>query len=537
MSLYDRLKSFSTKLLRQPQTDQAELIGLKNYYAEHPTNGMTPQSLAMLLQDAEQGNIMAQCELAEDMEEKDAHLFSELQKRKRAFLGVDRRLEPPRNASKQEEQDTALLNEWLEDAPWMDDLILNMADAILKGFSNSEIIWRKEGSFWTIDDVPFRDPSWFQVNPESRNQITLRDSSYTGAALQPLGWVSHTHLAKSGYIARGGLVRVLAWPFLFRALSTRDFAEMLEIYGLPIRLGKYPTGASDDEKRTLRAAIAAIGHNAGGIMPKGMDLEVIEAAKGVGDPFSNMISWAEKSMSKAILGGTLTSQADGKTSTNALGNVHNEVRIELRDSDLAQLGQTLTRDIVIPLYALNGKSYNNPRRHPRFIFDTSEPEDMKLFANSLPALSQVMRIPAQWAHDKLQIPQAEEGEELLQPVSKEPEQPESPKPEAAATAALKAEDDVHGSTNVAGARDGGSDPELQLLDALNAIDSGELQQQMEQLLQPIIELVDQQGPEVALGQLAEKYPEMDESQLQEQLARVMFVADTWSRLNMESEHG
>ena len=525
MSLYDRLRTISTKLLRQPQSEQAELTHLQTYYAEHPTNGLTPQRLALTLQDAEQGSIMTQCELAEDMEEKDAHLFSELQKRKRAFLGVDRRVEPPRNPSKQEEQDAAMINEWLEDAPWVDDLILNMADAILKGFSNSEIIWRKDGNFWTIDDVPFRDPSWFMVNPDNRNQITLRDNSYTGAELQPLGWVSHLHQAKSGYVARSGLVRILAWPFLFRALSTRDFAEMLEIYGLPIRLGKYPGGASKDEKATLRAAIAAIGHNAGGIMPKGMEIEIIEATKGVGDPFSSMTSWAEKSMSKAILGGTLTSQADGATSTNALGNVHNEVRQELRDSDLAQLGQTLTRDVVIPLYALNCKSYRSPRRHPRYIFDTSEPEDLKLFADALPPLSKIMKIPAQWAHDKLRIPMPEADEELLQErTPAEPPQPEQQHEpqEAAATAALSAQE-----------AEQQTDPEQQLLNALSAIDNGQLQNQMETLLQPIIKLVDEQGPEVALGQLAEVYPDMDESQLQERLARVMFVAETWSRLHAE----
>ncbi|MGL9774415.1 MAG: phage portal protein family protein [Sodalis sp. (in: enterobacteria)] len=34
-----------------------------------------------------------------------------------------------------------------------------------------------------------------------------------------------------------------------------------------------------------------------------------------------------------MLGGALTTQADGKSSTNALGNVHNEVRHELIASD------------------------------------------------------------------------------------------------------------------------------------------------------------------------------------------------------------
>ena len=37
----------------------------------------------------------------------------------------------------------------------------------------------------------------------------------------------------------------------------------------------------------------------------------------------SMVEWQSPTTSKVILGSTLTSQADGKTSTNALGNVHN----------------------------------------------------------------------------------------------------------------------------------------------------------------------------------------------------------------------
>ncbi|WP_413769374.1 DUF935 family protein, partial [Vibrio vulnificus] len=83
--------------------------------------------------------------------------------------------------------------------------------------------------------------------------------------------------------------------------------------------GKYPEGATEKEKATLLRAVMSIGHNAGGIIPKGMDIEFQNAADGQSDPFMAMMTWCEKSQSKAILGGTLTSQADGKTSTNALG--------------------------------------------------------------------------------------------------------------------------------------------------------------------------------------------------------------------------
>jgi len=124
----------------------------------------------------------------------------------------------------------------------------------------------------------------------------------------------------------------------------------------------------------------------------------------------------------------LTSQADGKSSTNALGNVHNEVRQEVRDADLRQLAATLTRDLVYPLFALNGKSFQGPRRCPRLEFDVTEPEDMQSLAGPLRTLVGIgLQIPAQWVRDKLQIPVPKEGEEVLAIVDQQ-----------AGTAALKA---------------------------------------------------------------------------------------------------
>ncbi|WDE07283.1 DUF935 domain-containing protein [Thalassomonas viridans] len=405
---------FRIKQLKTPQTQDAKLGHLHKHYAEHPSRGLTPAKLAGILQRAEQGDLIAQCELAEDMEEKDGHIFSELQKRRLCMKSVPWKIVPPRNPSAAEQRDTEMLQELFEDMTFFDQVLFDMSDAILKGFSNQEISWHQEEKIWLPQEIEFKDPSWFRVNPNNRNELMLRDHSETGEALQPFGWIRHVHKTKSGYVSRNGLARVLAWPYLFKNFSVRDLAEFLEIYGLPLRLGKYPTGASPDEKMTLLRAVMSIGHNAGGIIPKGMDIEFQNAASGGKDPFEYMVSLMEKTESKAILGGTLTSQADGKSSTNALGNVHNEVREELRDSDLMQLASTLTRDLVLPKYMLNCRSFEKPSRSPRFEFDITEAEDMKAFSESLPGLVGLgFRIPRSWGHNKLQIPEAKGDEEVL----------------------------------------------------------------------------------------------------------------------------
>lgn len=399
--------------LREPQT--AKLTALHHEIGDHPSNGLTVQKLAAILREAEQGDIKSQCELFEDMEEKDGHILAEMGKRKRAILGLEWDIVPPRNATAQEERAAELAREIIQDIPDLEDLLLDLLDAIGKAYSAAELTWQRDGREWYPAAAEHRPPTWFTIPRADRNSIRLRNNTPEGEALQPFGWVLHTHKAKSGYLPRGGLHRTLAWPYLFKNYSLRDLAEFLEIYGLPLRLGTYPPGATDKEKSTLLRAVMSIGHAAAGIIPEGMQIDFKDAAKGGKDPFEAMIAWAEKTQSKAILGGTLTSQADGASSTNALGNVHNEVRWDLAVSDARQLAGTLTRDLVYPIVALNIGGIDSLRRSPRFVFDTREPEDLSLYAESLPKLVGIgMRIPSKWAHDKLNIPEPDEDEEILE---------------------------------------------------------------------------------------------------------------------------
>jgi len=509
-------RPFKQREAKALQTDDVRLICLQRTFSQHPSSGLTPASAANILQAAEQGDLIAQCELAEDIEEKDGHLYAELDKRKRALIGVDYYLIPPRNPTPQEKADTEYLQEMLEEGNWIKALIKSMSDAILKGFSMHELVWTRELGEWFIEVPEYRDPSWFMTHPERRNELRLRDATVNGADLWPFGWIKHIHPAKSGYVSRSGLVRQLIWPFIFKNYSVRDLAEFLEIYGLPLRIGQYPAGASDEEKRALLNAVMSIGHNAGGIMPKGMVMDFESAATGQADPFNLMISWAEKTMS---LGGTLTSQADGKSSTNALGNVHNEVRQELRDADLSLIAETLTRDLVAPLYALNCKSYQSHRRHPRLVFDTTEAEDLRALAYPLRAfVSMGMQIPQNWLHEKTRIPKPANGEAVLVI------QQEDPNASAANQTALAALAAQPSSAPL-------SEPSQTALDkALDALTQGQMSEAYMAMVEPLLAQL-QSEPEQLRAQLEKDYPAMDTEQLTEMLARLMFVAELWGMAN------
>ncbi|QIL81753.1 DUF935 domain-containing protein [Diaphorobacter sp. HDW4A] len=412
-------RPISNEILATPQT--SHLSHLQREMQTHPTRGLTPSKLASILDQAEQGQLQAQFDLYEDMEEKDGHIAAELGKRRRALL-VNWSVTPPDNASAKEAKAAAQLSELLAEIPDFEDVLFDITDAIGKGFACCEIEWHKPGKYWVPKTITHRPQSWFGVHRGYRQELRLRTNTTAedgsiGEPLQQFGWITHVHKAKSGYIERTAMFRQLVWPYLFKNYSVGDLAEFLEIYGIPVRIGKYSTGASEKEKMTLLRALAGIGRNAAGIIPSGMELDFLDAATGDPAAFELMMNWCERTQSKVILGGTLTSGADGKSSTNALGNVHNEVRKDLRDSDIRQVCSTVTRDLLFPMAVLNGLAPDGIRRAPVFCLDVGDTEDLTAFSEALPKLVKIgMQIPVQWAQERLGIPQPDKGEAVLQTI-------------------------------------------------------------------------------------------------------------------------
>ncbi|MDR2624953.1 MAG: DUF935 domain-containing protein [Zoogloeaceae bacterium] len=431
--------------LAEPQTSR--IATLQNLYIESHLEGISPASAARMLADADNGDILAQHQLFDDMIDRDAHLACEFGKRTGSVLGIDWSIEPPKDASKTERDAAAWVEEILRDAvDDLDDVIGSLMEAVGHGFAMVELSWKRWGGEWLPGFHP-RPQTWFQLS-QDRRELRLRDASANGAELYPFGWIFHAHQkAKTGYLGRAGICRCLIWPFIYKYYAVGDFAEFLETYGLPIILGKYYAEATPAEKASLMRAVTRLGHDARATMPKEMEIEIEKiTGAGDGDVHLKMVDWAERSQSKIILGQTLSAEAKATGMGSGLADLHNEVRHDILKADARKLAATLTRDLVYPLLALNGKGGDALRRCPRWVFDLGEADDIKVFAESLPTLAaNGAKISVAWVHEKLRIPMAEEGEELFgqqgQQESGDGEQ-ETGKPEGAKVAAGAAKYDA-----------------------------------------------------------------------------------------------
>lgn len=518
MSILDQFgRPIERERLQEPQTSR--LAALRSEFENHPSRGLTPPKLAGILQRAEQGDLIAQHELFQDMEEKDGHLFSEMQKRRTALQNLDWDIVPPPNATAAEKDLAIYAKEMLGTITDIQDVIFDLTDAIGHGYGGLEMEWQRVERNHLPVTITHRPQAWFTLSTlpgADRNELRLRDGSANGEALWPFGWLLHKHKARSGYVSRSGLFRVLAWPYLFKNYAVRDLAEFLEIYGLPLRLGTYHTSATDKDKATLLRAVVGIGHDAAAIIPEGMKIDFKDAVKGEESPFDSMIDRMERIQSKVILGGTLTS-GEGQHGTQALGNVRNEVRHELKTHDARQLAYTLTAGLVYPILAVN-KGLSDMRRCPRLVFDTQEPEDLKLYADAVPNLVKVgMRIPASWAHDKLKIPQAQKDEPVLQVAATPAAEPAKPQPgQEALRAALAAQPTA----------------EADELDVLAAEMLGEWEDSLAELVEPVEAALSTATTfEEFQSALEQQIAGIDPARLVEMLARGNFSARIWGRLN------
>lgn len=372
---------------------------------------LDPQRLAAAFAAADTGFITDQARLYELIEQQDVHVFGEMGKRRRAVTGLGMALEAPDDATESELGRMKELQGILDAIEDFEQAKYDATDAIGKGLSALEIEWTL-GDVWAPRRLRFEPLRHFRTDRDTSELLYMNMG--VPEPLRPHRWAVFSHRSLSGYIESAALFRVLAWAYAYKSYNQADMDRFLRKYGMPTVLGKYPSGIAADLRNKLKTAVRNIGHDGAGIVPNTMTIDFLTAVKsgnGIQD-FLGGIEYWEKKQSMAILGGTLTSQADGKTSTHALGKIHNEVRREIVLDDVRQLEPDWDRQLIRPICLFNGLFPDN--RRPKLRYLTQESVDQEKLIKVLgDGAAMGMRIDLDWAHKALQIPRASEGATLL----------------------------------------------------------------------------------------------------------------------------
>lgn len=394
----------------KPDTNEISVGRVWDRYSEYPSNGLTPESLARIFKEADAGEVMSQMELFEEMEEKDPHLFAQMQTRKNAVTGLGYKIIAS-SADEADKRVAEFTEKVINEIEGFLDILFDLLDAIGKGIAVSEIIWAYKNGRVVVADIKYRHQK--RLCWDMYDNLKIRTEEHPEGMLLPKHkFIVHKYKARSGHPARAGILRVAAWMYLFKNYDVKDWVRFCEIFGMPVRLGKYNPGASEEDKAALMQALVQLGSDAAGILPEGTTIELSEGQKTTSvDLYERLARYCDEQTSKAVLGQTLTSDT-GSSGSYAQSKTHNEVRHDLTVADCKALAGTLKRDLIKPLILFN---FGADCKIPDIQFDCSEPEDLKVEAEILDTLVNKigLKVAEQYVYEKFGIPQPGEEEIIL----------------------------------------------------------------------------------------------------------------------------
>ena len=509
--------------LRRPDTNEIAVAQVTDKYSEYPSNGLTPVKLAEIFKEADAGDVLRQMELFEEMEEKDPHLFSQLQTRKNAVTGLDFEIIPFSDDPRDKEI-ADFIEEQINGIESLEDVETDLLDAIGKGFAVSEIMWGYDEGHVVVREIKSRHQKrFFWDSLDDSFKVRTKDAP-EGILLPANKFIVHRYKARSGHTSRAGILRVVAWMYLFKNYDLKDWVSFAEVYGLPLRLGKYAPGASEADKVALMQALIQIGADAAGIIPDGTSIDFITTEKtSSSDLYERLARYCDEQISKAILGQTLTSDSGG--GSYAQSKTHNDVRHDLTVADCKSLASTLQRDLIRPLCIFN---FGEDKRVPHIRFDCEESEDLTQTATIIGTLvNEVgLRVPTSFIYKKFSIPEPEADEEVAAPRSTSAGLTGLPfkKEPNPAQIALKAEGDGGVGTQQhidklasAAVRHGAGSFKRAFGPVLKIIEKAESLEELRDMME------DNKA-------VAELYAAMDVSEVEELLQKVMLYADLEGRV-------
>jgi phage gp29-like protein len=307
----------------------------------------------------------------------------------------------------------AYCREVLNGLDGFESALQHLSLAMGRNVSVAENVWEWFDNELRLVDVEPVGFDRLSFDEYGRLRVLTKEEPVRGVALPPGKLVVHTPQAVAGHPMRGGLLRVSALVYLGKHFAMKDWMVFAEVFGMPVRIARYEPSATTEEKRELLKMLQTLGSDATGIFSKAVELELVESGKGKAPPpYEKLCDFLNRELSKAWLGQTLTVEPKGGSSSLASAKVHNEVRLDLRQDDMAKEARTIRRDILTPLVRMK---FGDDVPVPFFKRVMETQRDLRELADVLKvAVNDLrMKVPSEWAHQALGVPVAGEKEELL----------------------------------------------------------------------------------------------------------------------------
>jgi len=307
-----------------------------------------------------------------------------------------------------------------------------------------------------------------------------------------------------------GLAHWLYWPVFFKRSGVKFWLIFLEKFGMPTAVGKYQSGTPKPDQDKLLSALQAIQTDSAIIFPEGMTAELLEATRGGTADYTALYDRMDAAIARATLGQTASTQG----TPGRLGNddLQGDVRDDIVRADADLVCMSFNATIVKWLVEWNFPGAALPQ-----VWRKCEDEE-----DSNTTAERDEKICKMGFKPTLKYIQDTYGGEWVEA-----------KPPVVVGARPAGDSQAGPAPTSASFAEGVQFADQLALDAaIEAIVPGELQGQAKEALKPVLAMIAASADYAEVhDKLAEVFPDLGTQQLEETLARAMFVAEVWGRLN------
>lgn len=383
-------------------------------------------------------------------------------------------------------------------------IINEILDSVFYGFAPIELMWGKVGELVLPTKLVGKPAQWFAFDDES-NLLLKTKAEPKGQPVPPRKFVVAQNNPKYENPYGDRVASRCFWYHRFKKNGVKWWVVFAEKYGMPWIVGKTPRGSQDQEINELLDMLNNMVRDAIGVVPDDSSVDVMSIKQsGSISVYDRLTAYCDAQISKAILGHS----AGADSTPGKLGgdDLALEAREDLIDND-SNLVESVLNQVIDWTVEINwGPNVDRPR----FILYEEEDVDQdqatrdKTLADTGQVQFTEQYLYKTYGFEKGDIVVINKQQDSGNPTVELSERP----------ASRSDQDDVD-----------------QLLDSLSP---AELQAQIEPVLAPVIELIENAaGYEEVMEKLVDLYPKLDDSKLQNRLGWAMSLARLRGRMSTQ----
>lgn len=207
------------------------------------------------------------------------------------------------------------------------------------GYSVAEMMWGYRDGLFDFVGIKVRHARRFRYDDQDNLRMLVPGNMQGEIMPERKFWVHAVGAPDDDSPYGLGLAHWLYWPTLFKRNGIRFWNIFLDKFGTPTAKGTYPQSTSPEQVNKLLQALQAIATDSGFVVPEGMAVELLTAAKSGTADFHQLCAYMDSAISKVVLSQTMTTD---NGSSRAQGQVHADVKLEVIKSDADELTDSFT---------------------------------------------------------------------------------------------------------------------------------------------------------------------------------------------------